>query len=1144
MTAAPVRILVVEDDADDFLILRKIFDGLKRGTYELDRVETYASALKKLESGGHDLCLLDFRLEGRNGLELLQELRRKGSTLPVIFLTGLGSGDMDLEAMRLGASDFLHKDRLDPDSLERSIRYSLERRKAEENRFRLASIVESSHDAIYLVGSGGEILSWNPGAQRTYRYTPDEIIGRPVLSLVPKERQEEFDRHLRVTRQGKSAVNLLETHLTKNGGKARLSICLSPVQDPGGKAMNVSVIARDLTESERSRLTQETLRAERDILLERLQTYLEKMPLAFILTDPNFNYTYWNPAAQLLFGYTFDEVEGKQGLLIGPEAMAALGAEIRETVQKGGGLRGKAITCRRKGGKELLCEWYVSPLRDEVGQFSGMMCMALDITDRAASEKALAESEEGFRKIFQESPIGLALVDLDSKLLFANPGLEHFLGYGSKELVGRPFGEFTHPEDRDKDLERYRELSEGRIHSYEMDKRYIRKDGRVVWGHLTVTLIRNADGKSLYALGMVIDITERIQAEEAQRRLASILEQTQDGVVVSDTRGTILDWNQGAERIYGYKAREIIGRSSDILEPSGKKGEIDEMRRKIMTSLEPVSYETNRLRKDGRLIHIAATLSPMRDMEGRVTGYSAIIRDITEQKKAEEVRAQLAAILQQTTDAVVGTDLDGNIFSWNRGAENLFQYSFEEVLGRPATILSPEDRKHEAQELRAIVLAGENISDFETVRMRKDEKTMDVSISMSPIRDSSGKMIGVSAIHRDISERKKSEESLRQHEEQLRQIEKMNAIGRLAGGVAHDFNNLLSVIGGNAEFLKSSLDAKSPNQEEVGEIQKAVQRGADLAKQLLVFGQKQVSQPQPVNLNEVSADMKKMLKRLIDANVELAIIQDPDLRPILADPGQIQQIILNLVINARDAMPQGGNLILETKRVPAEKLEAEGRPTLPVGDYVRFAVTDTGTGMSPEVQRHIFEPFFTTKANKGTGLGLATVYTLTRKWSGHIFVHSSPGIGTTFTLYFPAMVSVEGFEEKPKQATLIPVGSETILLAEDEDQVRKVLVRSLERYGYKVLPAANGLEAVKVAWDHKGDIDLLLTDTIMPKMNGRELMVELKKNRPKAKVIFISGYPKEVLSQQGILDAGIHLIQKPFELEDLVQHIRRVLDEK
>jgi nitrogen-specific signal transduction histidine kinase/ActR/RegA family two-component response regulator len=415
---------------------------------------------------------------------------------------------------------------------------------------------------------------------------------------------------------------------------------------------------------------------------------------------------------------------------------------------------------------------------------------------------------------------------------------------------------------------------------------------------------------------------------------------------------------------------------------------------------------------------------------------------------------------------------------------------------------------------------------------------------MSPVKDSKGKIIGASSIIRDITERKKAEESLRKHEEQMKLVDKMNAIGRLAGGVAHDFNNLLSVIGGNAEFLLSTLPEKDEHRDEVGEIQKAVRRGAELTKQLLVFGQKQVVQPQPVNLNELSAEMSKMLKRLIDASVDLAIIQDKDLKHILADPGQMQQIILNLVLNARDAMPQGGNLILETKHLEANQLEREGKPNLPAGSYARFSVTDTGTGMSPEIQKHIFEPFFTTKAGKGTGLGLATVYGIVNKWSGHIFVHSTPGMGTTFTLYFPAMVSVEGFEVKSKQISLIPQGSETVLLAEDEEPVRKVLVRTLEKYGYRVLEAPNGVEAVQKAWSYRDPIHLLLTDTIMPKMNGKELADELKKSRPKMKVVFISGYPREVLSQQGILQAGIHLIQKPFELEDLVREIRKVLDEK
>jgi CheY-like chemotaxis protein len=276
----------------------------------------------------------------------------------------------------------------------------------------------------------------------------------------------------------------------------------------------------------------------------------------------------------------------------------------------------------------------------------------------------------------------------------------------------------------------------------------------------------------------------------------------------------------------------------------------------------------------------------------------------------------------------------------------------------------------------------------------------------------------------------------------------------------------------------------------------------------------------------------------------LTILQGEDIPAILCDQGQVQQVILNLVLNARDAMPNGGNLILETKRVDPDKLEQEGRPTLPPGSYVRLSVTDTGTGMDPEIQKHVFEPFFTTKKGKGTGLGLASVYGIVTKWSGHIFLHSTPGMGTTFTLYFPALADNQVQDTKAKQMDLIPHGSETLLVAEDEEPVRKILVRILEKYGYRVLEAQNGIEAVQKAWGYKEPIHLLLTDAMMPKMNGRELAREIKKSRPKIKVLFVSGYPREVLSEQGILDSSIHLIQKPYEQEELVRQVRKILDEK
>jgi two-component system, cell cycle sensor histidine kinase and response regulator CckA len=513
------------------------------------------------------------------------------------------------------------------------------------------------------------------------------------------------------------------------------------------------------------------------------------------------------------------------------------------------------------------------------------------------------------------------------------------------------------------------------------------------------------------------------------------------------------------------------------------------------------------------------------------------VRYALERKKAEAGRSQLAAILLQTVDAVLGTDMEGKVVTWNHGAEIMFGYSPEEIIGKHVAILAPAGQKEQMLKIRELVVVGKSVPSYETVRKKKDGSLINVSSSISPIKDLQGKVVGVSAILRDITEHKKQEE-------QLRLSQKMDAIGRLAGGVAHDFNNLLSVIGGNAEFLMHELGKDGAKKEEFEDIRKAVQQGAQLTKQLLVFGRKEVSQAEPVHLNAVSVEMNKLFKRVLNANIQFSVLQDKDLKYIHADPGQIQQIILNLVLNAQDAMPQGGVLKVETKNAAVGEFEDGRNDYLPPGNYVELDVTDTGTGMTPEIQQHIFEPFFTTKADKGTGLGLASVYSIVKKWDGFIFVHSLPGAGTTFCVFFPALDSVEKMEVKPQLSTLIPVGSETLLVVEDQEAFRKILVKTFEKQGYRVLSAGNGAEAFQKALEYTGTIDLLLTDVMMPHMNGKELAAGLKKVRPQIKVVFISGYPHEVLSQQGALDSSIHLIQKPFELDFLGGQIRAILDEK
>jgi two-component system cell cycle sensor histidine kinase/response regulator CckA len=512
------------------------------------------------------------------------------------------------------------------------------------------------------------------------------------------------------------------------------------------------------------------------------------------------------------------------------------------------------------------------------------------------------------------------------------------------------------------------------------------------------------------------------------------------------------------------------------------------------------------------------------------------IRYALERKKAESGISQLAAILLQTTDAVMGTDLEGKLIAWNHGAEIMFGYTPAEIIGQPFTMIAPEDKKEQMIKMRDQALDGKNISNFEMMKRKKDGSLIDVSSSISPIKDPQGKIIGVSAIVRDVTDWKKQEE-------QIRLSQKMDAIGRLAGGVAHDFNNLLSVIGGNIELLMDELKTDSTQREEFQDIQKSVQRGAELTKQLLVFGKKDISKSQAVNLNTISCEMNKMFKRVLDAAINLSFLQEKDLKSIQADPGQMQQVILNLVLNAQDAMPKGGTLKVETKNVKISEFEDGLNDCLPQGSYVELDVTDTGTGMTPEVQKNIFEPFFTTKAGKGTGLGLASVYGIVKKWNGFIFVHSVPGNGTTFRLFFPAVDNVEKMMVRPRQPALISRGSGTLLVVEDEDSLRRVLVKILEKQGYEVLQASNGADAVQKALAYPGAIDLLLTDVMMPHINGKELADQLKRNRPNLKVIFISGYSDEVLAQQGGLDSSIHLIQKPFELDFLAGQIRTILDE-
>ncbi len=428
--------------------------------------------------------------------------------------------------------------------------------------------------------------------------------------------------------------------------------------------------------------------------------------------------------------------------------------------------------------------------------------------------------------------------------------------------------------------------------------------------------------------------------------------------------------------------------------------------------------------------------------------------------------------------------------------------------------------------------------------VRKDRSRIPVETVVSAMKTPEGSITGYVVVNRDISERMKAEEEKSTLQEQLRQAQKLEAIGRLAGGIAHDFNNVLTVIKATCQISLLGLDERDPLYGNLKEIESSADRAADLTRQLLAFSRRQVMEMEVLDLNDIIRGLNKMLHRLLGEDIELVASLRERIGKIKADRGQIEQVIINLAVNARDAMPDGGKLTIETADVELDEEYARTHIDVQPGRYVMLSVNDTRVGMTPEVKARLFEPFFTTKEKgKGTGLGLATVYGIVKQSGGHIWVYSEPGQGTTFKIYLPRVD--EALTEKKKEVNEeIPRGSETILVVEDEEKVRNLAVLILKGRGYKVLEASDGGEALLICEKYKEPIDLILTDVVMPRMNGRELAERLKEIHPEMKVLFMSGYPENVIVHHGVLEEGVNFVHKPFTLEGLARKVREVLDKQ
>jgi len=520
-----------------------------------------------------------------------------------------------------------------------------------------------------------------------------------------------------------------------------------------------------------------------------------------------------------------------------------------------------------------------------------------------------------------------------------------------------------------------------------------------------------------------------------------------------------------------------------------------------------------------------------------ITGLSlgpATTRHERAERALREANEHLAAVIQSSPLAIYTLDPRSTVLTWNRAAEALYGWQAAELIGRPLPTIGHDVEDH--GRLRDRVLRGESLRGVEVTRRRKDGTSVNISLSVAPLHDAAGRVTGMLSLAADVTE-------MRQLEVQYRQAQKMEAVGRLAGGIAHDFNNLLTAIIGTTALVLEDLGLESRARLDIQEIEKAAKRAAGLTRQLLIFSRQQVLEPRALDLNALVGNLEKMLHRLIGEDIELRTKQATALGAVRADPGQLEQAIVNLVVNARDAMPQGGRLTIETADVELDRGYVAGHvPTQP-GPYVLLAISDTGVGMDGATKARLFEPFFTTKEpGRGTGLGLATVYGIVKQSGGYIWTYSELGHGTTFKIYLPRVTETP---EAPDSTTSPPTpvrGSETLLVVEDQEEVRKLTKRVLEARGYTVLAARNGAEALEIVAQHPSRIHLMITDVVMPGMNGRELAQHARARRSDLKVLYVSGYTGEAVLQHRLLEPGVAFLQKPFTPDVLARKTREVLD--
>ena len=881
---------------------------------------------------------------------------------------------------------------------------------------------------------------------------------------------------------------------------------------------------------------------------ERYRELVENANSIILRMDNMGRITFLNDYAQTFFGYGASELIGKSVIgTIVPE-VDSVGTDMQSMIVDIGIHPQLYISNEnenmRRDGSRIRIAWTNKPLLNERGEVTEILCVGNDITERRRAEDIAREATIKMEEVVRATRVGLWDWTLASNTVHFSAEWKRQIGYEDHEIKD-DFSEWAsrvHADDFARTRAEIWQAIDAPRPDCQVEFRFRHKDGSYRWILALISVVIDESGKAIRLMGTHIDITERKQAEDELRKSEEkyrlLVDTINEGLWSMNADHVTTYVNQAMANMLGYPIAEILGRKvEEFFFEEDLAWHRERMRKRH--GGEDERYSCRFRRKDGSSLWTLVSAKTLKDEGGVFSGSFAVFTDITEQKQSEERLKESQERFKALHDASFGgiTIHDkGLILECNQGLADITGYPVEELIGMDGLLLiAPQSRE---KVLHNIVSGYEK--PYEAVGIRKDgeEYPLRLEARVIPYK---GKNVRVDEF-RNIFEYKQIEAEQERLQNQLLQAQKMESVGRLAGGVAHDFNNMLGVILGRTEMAMESLDASDPIHGDLQEIYKAAERSANLTRQLLAFARKQTIAPKVLNCNDTISGMLNLLQRLIGEDIDLVWSPQAELWPVKVDPSQLDQILANLCVNARDAISGVGKITIETENISFDEAYCENHLDFIPGDYVLLALSDNGCGMDKDTLAHIYEPFFTTKEmGKGTGLGLSTVYGIVRQNNGFMNVYSEFNQGTTFRIYLPRYTEND---ESPHLIGIEPpvaLGQETILLVEDEPAILAMTKVMLERLGYTVLPANTPSEAIRLAELNKSNIDILLTDVVMPEMTGRDLVRLMRPLYPNLRTLFMSGYTANVIAHHGVLDQGVQFIEKPFSKKDLAAKIKEVL---